>query len=181
MHGTRVRHGPFLAKRALRGKTQRPTLGTPKRGAVDHDRGAHLQVHDQPQRPRLARQRPRRHRAQRRLCPAFARDAPSTQTRGALADSDESSFHGDTSQMPWLLRGDGAGCVVARHGHLARENRAQWLVFVAFGSWARCPCHFMVKTIISRIIILAMRPRTCFSSSMKTRWCMSKRYSHRLP
>jgi len=32
---------------------------------------------------------------------------------------------------------------VAWHGHLARENRAQWLVFVAFGSWARCPCHVM--------------------------------------
>jgi len=44
----------------------------------------------------------------------------------------------------------GAGCVVAWHGHLARENRAEWLVFVAFGSWARCPCHVMCRTVATR-------------------------------
>jgi len=35
------------------------------------------------------------------------------------------------------------GCGATWHGHLARGNRAEQLVWVALGSWARCPCHSM--------------------------------------
>jgi len=60
------------------------------------------------------------------------------------------------------------GCVVAWHGRLARENRAERIVFVALGPWARRPCHFMRPQ--RNRLRADRRPLHCLPASLRVCW-----------